>query len=73
MELICSDNRGLEDRLTIGKTYEGSIQSVVDGSLDKATWFTVTDDKGQEECDFYEWRFSTIQNWREKQLDKILI
>lgn len=37
MQLICSDNRGLEDRLTIGKVYEGN--------LDKATWFTVTDDK----------------------------
>ena len=64
MQLICSDNRGLEDRLTIGKTYEGN--------LDKATWFTVTDDKGKE-SEFYEWRFSTIQDWREKQLDKILI
>ena len=67
MQLICSDNRGLEDRLTIGKTYEGSLDKAT------ATWFNVTDDKGQEECAFYEWRFSTIQNWREKQLDKILI
>jgi len=33
MQLICSDNR-LEDRLTIGKVYEGN--------LDKATWFTIT-------------------------------
>lgn len=65
MQLICSDNRGLEDRLTIGKVYEGN--------LDKATWFTITDDQGKEDCNFYEWRFSTIQNWREKQLDKILI
>lgn len=65
MQLICSDNRGLEDRLTIGKVYEGN--------LDKATWFIITDDKGKGDCQFYEWRFSTIQNWREKQLDKILI
>ena len=64
MQLICSDNRGLEDILTIGKVYEGKES--------RSTWFTVTDDKGKE-SEFYEWRFSTIQNWREKQLDKILI
>jgi len=57
MQLICSDNRGLEDRLTIGKVYEGN--------LDKATWFTVTDDKGKK-VNFYECRFSTIQKTGEK-------
>ena len=64
MKVVCVDNISIENLLTIGKVYEGN--------LDKATWFTVTDDKGKE-SEFYEWRFSTIQNWREKQLDKILI
>jgi len=65
MQLICSDNRGLEDRLTIGKIYKGTLEG--------SHWFTISDDEGKEDCDFYEWRFSNIQDWREKQLDKILI
>ena len=30
MQLICSDNRGLEDRLTIGKVYEGYYFNISD-------------------------------------------
>lgn len=65
MKLICINNIGVEPKITIGKVYEGVEEP--------PNWFTITDDLGEEECNFYEWRFSTIQNWREKQLDKILI
>lgn len=64
MQLICSNNIGREDILTIGKVYEGKES--------RSTWFTVTDDKGKEKV-FLIHRFSTIQNWRKTQLDKILI
>ena len=63
IQLVCIDNYGVEKKLTIGKTYEGVMKT--DG-------FQTISNFNQEDT-FNMWRFTPIEYWREKQIDKILI
>jgi hypothetical protein len=76
MKLVCIDNEFKEDELTVGKIYEFNSVSYGVGSPRKGFyWVMISDNGGRYTYDGGNVRFSrfiTLQEWREKQLDKLI-
>ena len=66
MKIVCVDNIGYESELTIGKTYD-----LISYSSRSFSPYKVLNDLGQV-YSFDEERFITLDEYREKQIDKIL-
>ncbi len=68
MQLICSDNRGLEDRLTIGKVYEGNLdKATCINSKGTPILLTISNDLGPPDTI----EKIEVEDFREKQLNDL--
>ena len=78
MKIVCNrdykDWEGLSDELTYGKVYDilpnrlGHDSRLV---IDSNNWWIIND-KGQEQY-YFKFMFVTLEEWRDKQLNKIII
>lgn len=65
---VCIDNRGYEKHLVVGKVYTEIITGFIDHQC-----ILIKDETGIPREYLYSSRFVSIDEWREMQLNKILI
>jgi hypothetical protein len=78
MKVICIDNSGimyddipLYNRLTIGKIYDGTLMPKIEGELQE--YYKIIIDDKNNTCQYRSYRFMTIDQYRLKQLDILII
>ena len=77
MKLVCNRDyknwEGISDELTYGKVYDILPNRVGFDSrlvIDSCNWWIIND-KGQEQY-YFKFMFVTLEEWRDKQLNKLL-